>query len=233
MLACSSPEHRSPAHPIAWLRFIKFFLLCIVLLPALPAQAQSDTSLRSLGEWLSLCHSNHREAQSCLLALTRPEARAGHGDASYLVPLNVARSLLMTRSGVFLSPALRKNIAQVLMDTSRRTEIVTRSGMSCALYSTIDTNFIHGSVQEILDSFSRIETDDPDATAVLLMNAGQKGKSLRFTMPRSQFIGAYIIDQNRNSGIWATCRDPNADMVTLRRNAENFFSLISGSARQY
>lgn len=217
------------------LSILRTLLLGISLLLPLAAQAKSDISLRSLGEWISLCHSNHREAQSCLLALTRPESRAGNGDASssYLVPLNVAKSLLLTRSGVFLSPAVQKNISHVLMDTSRRTEIVTRNGMTCALYSTIETNFIHGSAQEVLDSFARIETDDPDAAAVQLMNAGRKNTSLRFTVTGSQFIGTYIIDQHRNSGIWATCRDPDADMLTLQRSAEHFFSLISGSARHY
>ena len=105
--------------------------------------------------------------------------------------------------------------------------------MTCALYSTIEANVIHGSAQEILDSFVRIETDDPHAAAVQFINAGQKNKSLRFTVTGSQIIGAYIIDQHRNSGIWATCRDRDADMLTLQRRAENFFSLISGSARHY
>lgn len=228
-----SLEHHTHARLIAWRRFIQVLLLGIALLPAPAAQAQSDTTLRSFGEWLKLCQSNHREAQSCLQALTRPEARAGHGGDSYLVPLNVTGSLLMTRSGVFLSPTLLQNIAQVIVDTSRRTEIVTRSGMSCALYSTIETNFIQGSVQETLDSFARTEMDDPAATAVLLLDASQTGKSLRFTLPRSGFIGAYLVDLQRNSGIWANCRDLNADMATLRRNAESFFSVISGSARQY
>lgn len=218
-----------------FLSILHTVLLGILLLLPLTAQAKSDIFLRSLGEWISLCHSNHREAQSCLLALTRPESRAGNGDAtsSYLVPLNVAKSLLLTRSGVFLSSAAQKNISQVLMDTSRRTEIVTRNGMTCALYSTIEANVIHGSAQEILDSFVRIETDDPHAAAVQFINAGQKNKSLRFTVTGSQIIGAYIIDQHRNSGIWATCRDRDADMLTLQRRAENFFSLISGSARHY
>lgn len=135
----------------AWYPNLQLFLVCLACAFISPAQAQSDKVLRTLGEWIATCQLFGRDARACLITITRPEARSGHGGEPYTVPLDFPKSALMTRSGVFLSPAVSQQIAKVITDSGNRTEVLTKSGMLCSMYSYLETNFLNGSTQETLD----------------------------------------------------------------------------------
>lgn len=212
---------------------IQFFLMFLACVFMMPVQAHSDKALRTLGEWISTCQLFGRDARACLITITRPEARNGHGGEPYTVPLSFPKSALMTRSGVFLSPAASQQIAKVITDSGNRTEVLTTSGMLCSLYSYLETNFLNGFTQETLDSFVRFETDNRTAKAVFLGKTNQKEEAHLFALTSGGLIGSYLIDRQRNAGIWAVCSNQDAEGPVLHQAAKNFFSTILGAARQY
>lgn len=213
--------------------FLQLFLMMQVCTFIVPAQAQSDKTLRSLSEWISACHSFSHDAQACLITVTRPEARSGHGGEAYVIPLNSPKSALMTRSGVFLSPAVHQQIARVITDSGNRTEVLTKSGMLCSVYAYLETDYMNGFTQEALDSFARFQTDNRSAKAVFLGKINQKKEVYSFALTTGELVGWYFKDRQRNAGIWAACSKQDTEYGVLSLAAENFFSTILGSARQY
>ena len=192
----------------------------------------TKNKLRAFGEWEALCEEAGYEQSNCLIHLTRPNGRKGRSGEEYIVPDAARKETILTRSGVLMSPLINAQIATLETDDGDQTVVTLKTGARCttfaahgAVYKSMDSIFA-------IDSFVRVNTDNPNAKAVINFDSTIAGENaLVFAQKNGGLIGAYKVDLARNAGIWMACR--HAKTKILNASAKAFFSTILSSARRY
>ena len=217
----------------ATLLFAAFALLC----PALASAQEtgrpiSNNLLLTAGEWSRMCRANGREIAGCLVRLTRPAAiKAGRGGDEYIVPQPPAQTIL-TRSGVLMAPAINKRISAVLADTGNVTTVLLRSGEQCRVFAAHGDLLPDPRNPTAYAPLMRFITDDPDAGIESIQASRIASKpAYQFEQPQSGLLGAYIVDEKHNAGVWGICQ--TGDTATPGPGAQEFLAAIIGSARRY
>jgi|GEM_PF-7034618 len=187
--------------------------------------------LLNFGEWSNYCASKANDQTACMVRLLRPTERSGKGGDEFALS-TINQNIVVTRSGVLLSPEINRKIVEVRADNGNRSTVTMKSGAQCTVFSAHSKSHLNLESTATYDAFVRFITDDSGASVTMLASTHIAGKQVfLFSQTNNGLIGAYFVDGQNNAGVWSACSIGEGASSLVAAN--EFFNLILGSARRY
>lgn len=204
------------------------------------AETLLENRLVSVNEWKQICQAfNAPENISlCQVRLHRAVA-AGRSLGTFELINPEQQDLLQSRSGVFFSKELNPMIIALREDTGLRTQMELQENARCQSYAAapdlVGMPFAGRRYGKLINSWLREYTDAEFQLRAVELGRQNGMEILRFEALADDgklIQGQYAFDAQANAGIFSTCDHP-VGTAQARKNVEQFFRAIVGSARKF